>query len=116
MLHNIDFPNWHLGQFNCFNFFSFQIELRLTRYNGGGKGPLLLGHGLGVASNLFTFDTVETNFLDYVIEHNYDVWLFDWRASILLPWACYTQYTLDDVANYDWKVGTDKILEVTGKV
>ena len=94
----------------------FQIELRLTRFQGGTKGPIILIHGLGVASSLFLMDTVHTNFVEYLIEHNYDVWLLDWRTSINLPWAAYTQYTVDDVAKYDFPAAVDKVLEVTKEV
>ena len=94
----------------------FQVELRLTRYNGGRKGPIMLVHGLGVASNLFLMDTVDQNFVEYLVEHNYDVWLFDWRTSILLPKAAYSQYTVDDTAMYDFPAAVDKILEVTSEV
>ena len=76
----------------------------------------MLVHGLGVASSLFLVDTVEQNFVEYLIEQKYDVWLFDWRTSLLLPWACYTQYTVDDCAKYDFSAGVDKILKVTGEV
>lgn len=76
----------------------------------------MLVHGLGVASSLFLVDTVEQNFVEYLIEHGYDVWLFDWRASLLLPWACYTQYTVDECAKYDFPAGVDKVLEITKEV
>ena len=35
--------------------------LRLTRYQGGSKGPLILTHGLGVSSLIFSIDTIDTN-------------------------------------------------------
>ena len=76
----------------------------------------MLVHGLGVASNLFLMDTVDQNFVEYLVEHNYDVWLFDWRTSILLPKAAYSQYTVDDTAMYDFPAAVDKVLEVTSEV
>ena len=45
------------------------------------KGPVMLVHGAGVRANLFRAP-VETSFVDYLIEHGYDVWLENWRASI----------------------------------
>eukprot|EP00794_Sanderia_malayensis_P000205 gene205-819_t len=90
-----------------------KVELRLTRIQGGKKGPIMLVHGLGVASSLFLMDTVDVNFVEYLVKHKYDVWLFDWRVSINLPWACYTQFNIDDVANYDFPAAVEKILEVT---
>jgi cholesterol oxidase len=38
--------------------------LRLTRYRGGSKGPVVLSHGLGVSSLIFSIDTIETNLLE----------------------------------------------------
>ena len=63
------------------------VELRLTRYQGGSKGPVILSHGLGVSSLIFSTDTIETNLLEYLFAHGYDVWLLDFRASIALPAA-----------------------------
>ena len=76
----------------------------------------MLVHGLGVASTLFLVDTVEQNFVEFLVAHEYDVWLFDWRTSLLLPWACNAQHSLDECAKYDFSVAVDKILEVTGEV
>ena len=76
----------------------------------------MLVHGLGVASNLFLVDTVEQNFVEFLIENKYDVWLFDWRTSLLLPWACYSQYSVDECAQFDFSAGVNKVLEVTKEV
>eukprot|EP00794_Sanderia_malayensis_P000593 gene593-1255_t len=48
------------------------VELRLTRYNGGGKGPLIVAHGMGMDIRLYTLDTIETNFLEFYLEQGYD--------------------------------------------
>ncbi|MDQ3223269.1 MAG: GMC oxidoreductase, partial [Gemmatimonadota bacterium] len=61
------------------------VTLRLTRYQGGSKGPVILSHGLGVSSRIFSIDTIETNLLEFLYAHGYDVWLLDFRASIELP-------------------------------
>ncbi|UXY16357.1 GMC oxidoreductase [Chitiniphilus purpureus] len=90
------------------------VSLRLTRYRGGDKGPVLLSHGLGVASTLFSLDTIDTNLLEYLYEAGYDVWLLDYRASILLP-ACRSQFTGDHIARYDYPAAVDKVRALTGR-
>jgi cholesterol oxidase len=88
-------------------------ELRLTRYRGGKKGPVMLAHGLGVSSLIFSIDTIETNLTEYLFEHGYDVWLLDFRSSIDLP-AHETSYTGDDVARQDFPAAVAKVRAVTG--
>ncbi|CAH1272446.1 LIPK [Branchiostoma lanceolatum] len=90
------------------------LELRLTRYRAGSKGPVMLSHGMGVSSGIYTLDTVDTNLLEYLAARKYDVWLLDWRASCDLPATCFTQFTMDDAARYDIPAAVDKIIEVTG--
>ncbi|HYO51604.1 alpha/beta fold hydrolase [Archangium sp.] len=89
------------------------VELLLTRYQAGTKGPVILSHGLGVSSRIFTIDTIETNLLEYLCANGYDVWLLDYRSSILLP-AAHTQYTADDVALKDYPAAVARVLEETG--
>ncbi|EDM76394.1 hypothetical protein PPSIR1_07505 [Plesiocystis pacifica SIR-1] len=74
--------------------------LVLTRYRGGGKGPVVLIHGLGVSSGIFTVDTIGTNLVEYLFAHGYDLWLLDFRASIELasaevPASCDLMATVD---------------------
>ena len=76
-------------------------EVRLTRYRFGDKGPLVLAPGYGNAARAFTVDTVPKNWVQYLGEHGWDVWLFDYRASPDLP-SSYTQFTVDDIALRDW--------------
>lgn len=89
------------------------VALRLTRYRGGSKGPLLLAHGLGVSSAIFSIDTIDTNLLEYLVAHGYDVWLLDYRASIELP-AAREQFNADVIATHDYPAAVDKVLQVTG--
>lgn len=90
------------------------VDLRLTRYRGGDKGPVVLSHGLGVSSRIFSTDTIQTNLLEYLFTHGYDVWLLDYRSSIELP-ASISQHTADDIATQDYPAAVAKVLEATGK-
>ena len=49
----------------------------LVRYDGGSHGPVLLTAGAGVSSLIYTIDTIETNLLEFLFAHSYDVWLLD---------------------------------------
>jgi cholesterol oxidase len=90
------------------------LELRLTRYRGGDKGPVMLTHGLGVSSLIFAVDTIETNLVEYLVAHGYDVWLLDYRSSIALPAAATTQYDGDQIAKQDYPAAVDEIRRLTG--
>ncbi|HKU36713.1 MAG TPA: hypothetical protein VJR89_01165 [Polyangiales bacterium] len=85
--------------------------LRLTRYVGGNKGPVLVVHGVGVWSGMFALPTVEQNFKQYLVANGYDVWLFDWRGSTQLP---LTQFTFDQAAEYDYPPAVALIQRETG--
>jgi cholesterol oxidase len=89
------------------------VSLRLTRYQGGSKGPVILSHGLGVSSLIFSLDTVETNMLEYLYAHGFDIWLLDYRDSIALA-ASAKESSGDDVALNDYPAAVDKVREVTG--
>ena len=89
------------------------VELRLTRFNGGAKGPVILSPGFGTSSLAYTIDTTDTNFPEYLVEHGYDVWVFDYRASPSLE-SGGTQFTLDDIATYDYPAAVAKVREVSG--
>lgn len=92
---------------------SDNVQLRLTRYEGGSNGPVILSHGLGVSSLIFSLDAIETNLLEYLHAHGYDVWLLDYRASIELP-AAEGLFTADDIATKDYPAAVDKVRELTG--
>jgi hypothetical protein len=74
------------------------------------KGPVLVVHGAGVRANLFR-PPVAMTFVEALIEHGYDVWLENWRASIDLP---PTEWTLDKAALYDHPQAVDTVLSKTG--
>ena len=86
--------------------------LRLTRYKGGNKGPLILTHGLGVSSLIFPIDTIDTNLLEYLVAAEYDCWLLDYRASVDLPYAR-ELWTADDVAPKDYPAAVAKVRGIT---
>ena len=88
--------------------------VRLTRYKFGTKGPLVMAPGYGNAARAFAIDTVPKNWVQYLGEHGYDVWLFDYRASPDLA-SSYTQFTVDDIALRDWPAAIDTVRRVTGQ-
>lgn len=90
------------------------VAIRLTRYQGGDKGPVILSHGLGVSSKIFSTDMLDTNLLEYLIDNDYDVWLLDYRVSIELP-SSQNPASADEVAKQDYPAAVAKVLEVTGK-
>ena len=89
------------------------VTLRLTRYRGGSKGPVLMVHGAGVSSAIFSTDLIDTNMLEYLYAHGYDLWLLDFRISILLP-ASENQCNGDQVAQYDHPAAVDYVRKATG--
>ncbi len=89
------------------------VRLKLTRYRGGDKGPVMLVHGLGVSSKFFSTDLIDTNLLEYLYERDYDVWLLDNRVSCDYP-AAEEFSTADDVATKDYPAAVEKIRSVTG--
>ncbi len=92
------------------------VTLRLTRYWDGPdnspKGPVILVHGLGVSSRIFSIDTIETDLLEFLYAHRYDVWLLDFRASIELP-ASARRFSADDIARYDYPAAVAMVHAVT---
>jgi hypothetical protein len=70
----------------------------------------MLVHGAGVRANIFR-PPVQVSFVDYLLQHGYDVWLENWRASIDLP---KNPWTLDQAALYDHPAAVRKVLEESG--
>lgn len=87
--------------------------LRLTRYGGGTKGPVLLVSGFGMSTAAFVTDTIHTNLTEYLVTHGYDVWLFDVRWDPDLP-SSGRPFDIDDVARVDWPTGVDEVRRRTG--
>jgi cholesterol oxidase len=87
--------------------------LRLTRYEGGRRGPVLLAAGFGMSAMSFIGGTIDTNLTEHLVAKGYDVWLFDYRAGIDLP-SSRTSFTLDDIATSDWPAAVVEVLRVTG--
>src|SRR5258708_3253520 len=88
------------------------VELRLTRYEGGSKGPVMVSPGYGTSTLAFTIDTVDTNLPEFLYPNSYDVWLFDYRASPALA-SARTQFTLDDVATKDYPAAAAQVRAIT---
>ena len=88
-------------------------ELRLVRFQGGKKGPLVCAPGFSNSTYVFTFDGVEQNFAEFFSSQGYDTWLFDYRASPALPVA-HSQFTIDDIAIRDWPAAVDYVRKATG--
>lgn len=88
-------------------------KLRLSRYHAGPKGPVVLVHGLGVSSEIFSTDTIDTNLVEYLCAHGYDVWNLDFRASILLS-SANTQFDGDLIAQQDLPAAVAEVRRVSG--
>jgi pimeloyl-ACP methyl ester carboxylesterase len=88
-------------------------EIRLTHYALGTKGPIVLAPGYGNAARAFAVDTVPKNYVQFLGEHGYDVWLLDYRASPDLE-ASRTQFTVDDIAMRDWPAAIAAVRQHTG--
>ena len=85
------------------------VELKLTRYCNGLKGPVVLMHGLGVSSGIFLPLTIETNLVEYLYERGYDVWLPEMRVSSALPELSCLPCNLDTLAKDDWPTHINEI-------
>jgi cholesterol oxidase len=98
-------------------FTSDGVQLCLSRYQAGGqggsKGPVILCHGLGVSSRIFTVDTIETNLVEYLVAHGYDVWLLDYRSSIELT-AAAAPANGDVIAAIDYPEAVAEVRRITG--
>ncbi len=87
------------------------VEILLTRYNGGSKGPLMMVHPFNGNRLNYTIDTIDTNLAEYFYNHGFDVWLLDNRLSSFMA-SSNEQHTCDAIAKYDYKVAVEKIKEI----
>ncbi len=87
------------------------IEVKLTRYEGGTKGPVLVAAGFGAISSTFATPTVKRNLVQELYDDGFDIWLFDYRGSGDLP-ASLTTFDMDDVINEDFPAAITEILRV----
>ena len=88
-------------------------QLLLTRYRGGDKGPVVLCHGLGVSSRIFTVDTIDTNLVEFLYAEGYDLWLLDYRSSIERAEAS-RQSNADTIAAIDFPEAVAEVRRLTG--
>jgi cholesterol oxidase len=86
---------------------------RLVRYRGGTKGPVMLASGFAMSTTSLLTPTIHPNLVEVLLDAEYDVWLFDYRAAIDLP-SAETQFTVDDIAYLDWPRAVDEVRRVTG--
>jgi pimeloyl-ACP methyl ester carboxylesterase len=75
------------------------------------KGPVLFVHGAGVRASIFQAPVAKT-LVDDLVEHGYDVWLENWRASIDFP---ANEWTLDQAALYDHPQAVRTVVSETGR-
>lgn len=90
--------------------------LRLTRYHDTARKavrPLLLIHGSGVSSRIYSTDLIATNLVEYLCAAGYDVWLVDLRVSIEMP-SVFVPTNVDKVAREDIPAAVARIRELTG--
>ncbi len=73
--------------------------------------PVLLVHGAGVRSKIFTPPRAG-NIDDILVAAGFDVWNLDWRGSIEQP---PNPWTLDEAAVWDYPAAVKTILEHTGR-
>jgi len=87
--------------------------LVLHHTSGGNRGPIILSPGTAMTALTYCIDTVEENLVEFLVAQGFDVWLFDWRTSPLLA-AHKQQYTLSDVARYDWPAAVAEVRRRAG--
>jgi choline dehydrogenase-like flavoprotein len=91
-------------------------SIGLTRYRGGARGPLVLAPGFSVRASSFATPTVEENLAESLVAQGYDVWLFEYRASADAgnDTEHPPEFTIDDIARYDWPAAIARIRKVSG--
>src|SRR6056297_27669 len=95
--------------------------IRLTRFAGGKKGPVIVANGFGFRGMGFAMNTYrggqDQSLLGMLAAAGYDVWVFDHRASPAND-APGTRpavnYTIDDIAAIDWPWAVAAVRQATG--
>jgi len=88
------------------------IQIELSRWNGGGKGPILLVPGAAVTHNIFSTQLIDNNFVDWILERGYDVFALNHRFSPNIA-ASRLQFTVDDL-RIDVAYAVKRVREITG--
>ncbi len=92
-----------------------RVVTRLLRYqpSGAPRGPgprksLILVHGLAHSGRVFWTDTIDTNYVQYFLAQDYEVWVLDHRTSASIVDTIDPTDTWDDIAAHDipWGVRT----------
>jgi cholesterol oxidase len=89
------------------------VALRLMRYHGGDRGPVILAPGFGVSTLSFNVNTNPPNIAESLCAAGFDTWLLDYRASPDLP-SARSRFSLDDVAMRDWPAAVEAVRTLTG--
>ncbi len=95
--------------------------IRLTRFRGGAKGPVILANGFGFKGMGFAMNTYpegqDQSLVGMLAGVGYDVWIFDHRASPANDTpgeSPAVNYTIDDIAAIDWPWAIETVREKTG--
>lgn len=92
------------------------LTLQLTRYHNGAakdRPPVLLAHGLGVSSGIFTTTSIPENLVEHLVAAGFDVWALDNRVSVDLPTLCAMPHSGDAVARFDYAAALEVLLNET---
>ncbi len=90
------------------------FELKLYHYPGGKKGPVILAPGFAITAASFATTTIDVNIVEFLHEHDYDVWLFAYSGSPDSG-SSTRLFDLDDIAEYDWPAAVAAVGTATGK-
>ncbi|CAG8512938.1 4961_t:CDS:2, partial [Scutellospora calospora] len=106
------FYHKHRPQKETFTIESDDKVVTLIHRFKGSKGPVLLVHGAAMSHEMWTTNLVKDGLVDYLLEHEYDVWLNDSRISPTNS-ECYKQHTLDAI-KLDQKAAVNYVRKETG--
>lgn len=92
------------------------LELSLLRFcRAPSRDVVMLAHGCTTSTDMFIQPEHE-NLVSYLLDHGYtDVWSFDYRMSNRHDYNLQSNdYSMDDVAVYDYPAAIRKLREVAG--